>query len=50
MTPGLAADDFAGPVFEGTELIGVVRSRPDAGVYRVLPGGRADPVRPTRSP
>ena len=50
ITPGLAADDFAGPVFEGTELIGVVSSRPDAGVYRVLPGGRADPVRPTRSP
>ena len=54
MTPGLAADDFAGPVFEGTELIGVVRSRPmpactGSGREAVLRGH--NPLsRPTRTP
>ena len=33
--PGLAADDFVGLRFEGTELAEVVTSRPDAAAYRV---------------
>jgi peptidase E len=44
LVPGIAADDYAGPVFEGTELIGVVRSRPGAGVYRVAPGGVTEEI------
>jgi dipeptidase E len=33
--PGLAADDFVGLRFSGTELAEVVASRPDAAAYRV---------------
>ena len=33
--PGLAADDFVGLRFTGTELAEVVTSRPDAAAYRV---------------
>jgi peptidase E len=33
--PGLAADDFVGLHFRGTELVEAVTSRPGAGAYRV---------------
>jgi dipeptidase E len=39
MVPGLAADDGAGIVFEGTEPVGVIRSLPHAGAYRVTAAG-----------
>ncbi len=39
MAPGLAADDGAGIVFEGTEPVRVIRSLRHAGVYRVTAEG-----------
>jgi peptidase E len=38
LPPGYAADDGAALVFEGTEFVEVVSSRPDAAAYWVQPG------------
>ena len=41
---GYAADDGAGLVFRGTDLVEVVTSRPDAHGYRVERGPAGDAV------